>query len=80
MSLVIISKLTRKAQTTIPQPVRSALGVAAGDKIAYVVEAGRVILIKAPGRADQNGDPWEKPFSIFWEWSPPEDREDFADL
>jgi antitoxin PrlF len=29
---VITSKLTSKAQTTIPQPVRAALGVAEGDE------------------------------------------------
>ena len=77
---MIISKLTSKAQTTIPRSVRSALGVAAGDEIAYVIEAGRVILTKAPARVGQDGDPWKDPFSIFWEWSSPEDREDFAEL
>jgi antitoxin PrlF len=77
---MIISKLTSKAQTTIPQSVRSALGVSAGDEIAYAIEDGRVILTKAPARAVPKGDPWENPFSTFWEWSSPEDREDFADL
>ncbi|MEA2743890.1 MAG: antitoxin PrlF, partial [Acetobacteraceae bacterium] len=41
---MIISKLTSKAQTTIPQSVRSALGVSAGDELAYAIEDGRVIL------------------------------------
>ena len=77
---MIISKLTSKAQTTIPRSVRSALGVAAGDEIAYVIEEGRVILTNAPARADQPGDPWKSPFSTFREWSSTEDREDFADL
>jgi antitoxin PrlF len=54
----IISKLTSKAQTTIPQSVRSALGIAAGDEIAYRIENGRGILTKAPDRVIQGSDPW----------------------
>ncbi len=77
---MIISKLTSKAQTTIPQSVRSALGVSAGDEIAYVIENGRVILTKAPVRPTQKIDPWENPFSTFWEWSSPEDNEGFENL
>ena len=77
---MIISKLTSKAQTTIPQSVRSALGVSAGDELAYVIEGGRVILTKAPARRARTGDPWQDPFATFWEWSSPEDQEDFADL
>jgi antitoxin PrlF len=77
---MIMSKLTSKAQTTIPQSVRTALGVSAGDELAYAIEAGRVILTKAPVRPARAGDPWQDPFSTFWEWSSPEDQEDFADL
>jgi antitoxin PrlF len=77
---MIISKLTSKAQTTIPQPVRSALGVSSGDEIAYTIENGRVILTKAPARTAAKNDPSQNPFAAFWEWSSPEDQEDFADL
>jgi antitoxin PrlF len=77
---MIVSKLTSKAQTTIPQSVRSALGVSAGDEIAYAIEDGRVILTKVSARGTSQGDPWGNPFSTFWEWSSPEDREDFAGL
>ena len=77
---MIISKLTTKAQTTIPQPVRSALGVREGDELAYIIEDGRVILTKAPTRTVRHNDPLEDPFATFWEWSSPEDIEDFADL
>ena len=38
---MITSKLTSKAQTTIPQPVRVALGLREGDEIAYRLEADR---------------------------------------
>ncbi len=77
---MIVSKLTSKAQTTIPQPVRSALGVREGDELAYVIEDGRVILTKAPARAVRHNDPLEDPFATFWEWSSSEDAEDFAGL
>jgi antitoxin PrlF len=64
---MIVSKLTTKAQTTIPQSVRSALGVREGDELAYVIEDGRVILTKAPTRTIRRNDPLEHPFATFWE-------------
>jgi len=73
---VIASKLTGKGRTTIPQPVRAALGLAEGDEIAYVVEDGQVVLTKALSRRAHRGDP----FSTFWEWDSKEDDEAFADL
>lgn len=40
-----IATLTSKGQTTIPQAIRSYLGLHAGDKIEFVIEeSGRVIL------------------------------------
>jgi len=51
MSAMITSKLTSKAQTTIPQPVRVALHLREGDAIAYRIEDGRVILSKATQRS-----------------------------
>lgn len=77
---MITSKLTSKSQTTIPQPVRVALGVAEGDELAYTIEAGRVVLTKASPRRVRRGDPIEDPFATFWEWDSKEDEEDFADL
>ncbi len=61
---MITSKLTTKAQTTIPQPVRAALGLQAGDALVYEIDAQRVILTKASrgGKADD-------PFRTFHEWS-----------
>jgi antitoxin PrlF len=77
---MIISKLTSKAQTTIPQSVRSALGVRAGDELAYTIEDGRVILTKAPVQLSNQADAWANPYLTFWEWSSDEDQEDFAGL
>ncbi|MBV8450182.1 MAG: type II toxin-antitoxin system PrlF family antitoxin, partial [Hyphomicrobiales bacterium] len=44
---MISSKITSKAQTTIPQSVRKVLGLRNGDEIVYVIENGRVIMSKA---------------------------------
>lgn len=71
---MITSKLTSKAQTTIPQPVRAALKLKAGDELAYVVEKGRVILMRAE---PQSGD---DPFAAFGEWNSDADRKAYAKL
>ncbi|MGH8510907.1 MAG: AbrB/MazE/SpoVT family DNA-binding domain-containing protein, partial [Gammaproteobacteria bacterium] len=44
---MITSKLTSKAQTTIPQPVRAALRLKEGDELVYQIDEDRVILTKA---------------------------------
>jgi antitoxin PrlF len=77
---MITSKLTSKAQTTIPQAVRDALGVREGDALAYQIEKNRVVLTKAPRPLPRKGVPFEDPFAAFWEWDSKEDEEDFADL
>ena len=41
------SKVTAKGQMTLPRDVRTALGVAAGDTVRYIVEGGRVHILKA---------------------------------
>ncbi len=74
-SPMITSKLTSKAQTTIPQAVRVALGVGAGDEVAYIIEASRVILLKA-----RTHEPAEDPFGTFTEWDSEADRLAFATL
>ena len=71
---MITSKLTSKAQTTIPQAVRGALRLGAGDELAYVIEAGRVILTKA------RPTPVDDPFAAFGEWGSEADRRAYADL
>jgi len=71
---MITSKLTSKAQTTIPLPVRNALRLGEGDEIAYRIEGNHVILTKADrGAADD-------PFATFGEWSSEADRLAYADL
>ncbi len=77
---MITSKLTSKAQTTIPQAVRTALGVKPGDEIAYAIEDGHVLLTKAAPARPRRGAPFEDPFATFQEWDTPEDDEAFGDL
>lgn len=72
---MITSKITSKAQTTIPQPVRVALGLSEGDEIAYQIDGDQVTLTKR--RPDGFA---EDPFAAFSEWSSDADTEDYADL
>jgi antitoxin PrlF len=71
---MIKSKLTTKAQTTIPRPVRDALRLQVGDEIAYQIEGDRVVLTRASSGSA------EDPFATFGEWDGPSDREAYADL
>jgi antitoxin PrlF len=72
---VITSKLTSKAQTTIPQSVRAALNLSEGDEIAYAIEDGRVVMTRAtaPDRPDD-------PFRTFSEWASEADQRAYGKL
>jgi len=71
---MITSKLTSKAQTTIPLPVRNALRLGTGDELAYMIDGDRVILTRAERiHADD-------PFATFDEWASEADRVGYADL
>lgn len=71
---MITSKLTSKAQTTIPQPVRAALHLKEGDELVYIIEEKRVILAKA------QAETVDDPFVTFGEWDSAADRRAYADL
>jgi len=70
---MIIGRITAKAQTTIPQAVRRALGLKPGDRLAYQLEEGRVILTRAEAAVDN-------PFASFSEWSSEADERAYRDL
>ena len=72
---MISSKLTSKAQTTIPQPVRVALGVRDGDEIVYEIRGNIVVLTKKPNNAST-----DDPFRTFEEWGSEADRRAYAKL
>lgn len=42
---MIESGITAKGQTTLPKPVREALGVGAGDRVRYVIADGEVRIL-----------------------------------
>jgi antitoxin PrlF len=71
------SKLTKKYQATIPEPVRNILRVAAGDAIAFDVVGQKVRLRKAR--------PVDLAFAhalegTLTEWTSKADEEAFRDL
>lgn len=72
---MITSKLTTKAQTTIPQPVRAALGLKAGDALVYEIDERRVILSKASDAAKP-----DDPFGTFHEWRSEADEKAYGKL
>lgn len=71
---MITSKLTTKAQTTVPQAVRNALNLTAGDELVYEVVGDRVTLTKAKGSI------FDDPFATFTEWDGEVDRVGYADF
>jgi len=71
---MITSKLTSKAQTTIPQPVRAALRLKEGDELIYEIADTHVILRKVEGSTVDN------PFQAFHEWDSEADRKAYGKL
>jgi antitoxin PrlF len=72
---MITSKLTSKAKTTIPQPIRAALRLRPGDELLYEIAGQCVILTGA--RPVAEGD---DPFRTFSEWNSEADRKAYAGL
>ena len=72
---MITSKLTAKSQTTIPRPVRAALGLKPGDEILYEIVDGRVLIARAH-RPTVTDDP----FRTFEEWRSEADTNAYAGL
>lgn len=68
---MITSRITSKAQTTVPQPVRAALGLKEGDELAYEIVGGRVTLTKVRPAQDD-------PFAAFDEWRGEADEKAYA--
>jgi antitoxin PrlF len=61
---MIESVITAKSQTTLPSGVRKALGVQPGDRLAYIVEKDRAIIMKARD-AEPASDPVVDAFLDF---------------
>lgn len=71
---MIVSKITSKAQTTIPLAVRKALRLKEGDQVAYVIDGDRVILQRLSERLEDD------PFASFGEWASEADCKAYAEL
>jgi antitoxin PrlF len=71
---MISSKITSKAQTTIPRSVRAALKLGVGDTIIYTIENDHVVMTKAVA---PTADPATAGYE---EWSSDNDRSAYAGL
>ena len=71
---MIVSKITSKAQTTIPMAVRKALRLKEGDSVLYVIEGDQVILRRVNDMVEDD------PFAAFGEWASEADCEAYASL
>ena len=60
----LVSKVTTKAQTTLPSGVRKALAVGPGDSLRYRIEGHRAIIEKASLEAEE-ADPAVGAFLAF---------------
>lgn len=72
---MIQSRITSKAQTTVPMAVRKALGVSAGDDLNWEIDGDNVIVSRA-----RRPDMFVGNLSTFTEWDTEADREAFRDL
>jgi antitoxin PrlF len=72
--ILIVSKITSKAQTTVPRSVRAALKLGVGDTIVYAIEGDHVVMTKATAAAV------DSPTAAFDEWSSENDRHAYAGL
>jgi antitoxin PrlF len=71
------SKLTAKAQTTVPKPVREALRLKPGDALVYEIDGTRVRLAKLTGADEAHLRALQQTLS---EWESPEDSAAFDEL
>ena len=73
----VFSKITAKAQTTVPKEVRAALGIKPGDTIVYRINKGKVTVAKA--------EPLDRAYlksleSTLSEWASDEDAAAYDNL
>ena len=56
MTQLYQSKIFANGSTTLPKPVRDALGVKAGDSVRYVISEDGVLVLKMPSEKAQADD------------------------
>ena len=74
---MITSRITAKAQTTIPRPIRVALDLQPGDDLAYEIRDGVVLLGKMAPLA---GNSLPADIATFTEWNSEADRVGYGEL
>ena len=58
MTQLYQSKIFANGSTTLPKPVRDALGIKAGDRVRYVISEKGVQIFKVPSEnSSQSDDP-----------------------
>jgi AbrB family looped-hinge helix DNA binding protein len=57
MTQLYQSKIFANGSTTLPKPVRDALGIQAGDRVRYVISEKGVHLLKMQSEKAQTDDP-----------------------
>ena len=57
MTQLYQSKIFTDGSTTLPKPVRDALGIKAGDRVCYVMSEDRVQIFKVPAERAHMDDP-----------------------
>lgn len=78
--MTTVTRLTTKYQTTIPAAVRRALGLKAGDRVAFAIKGRKVTIVKAkPGLSEDLAWRLTRVRSMG-DWDTPEDDEAFRDL
>ena len=75
-----VSRLTTKYQATIPASVRHALGLKAGDRVAFAIKGRRVTITKAKPGVDEDLAWRLTQAHAMRDWDTPEDDEAFRDL
>lgn len=74
---MLVSKISRKCQITIPKKVRESIHAHPGDLIEYEIQDNAVLVRRV--------DPFDRSFhaaltETLTEWSSPEDEKAFHDL
>lgn len=74
----LISRITSKGQITIPKAVRTALGLADGDLVAFALEDDQAILRRIAQQPE--AAPAGSVATDLTEWASPADEDAYRDL
>jgi antitoxin PrlF len=71
---MVFGVLLKRWLTTLPRAVRTALDLAPGDRLQYIITGKRVVLQRSAAGIAMD------PFSTFTEWHSDADRQAYGDL